>query len=72
MQTDVLTTVHHALSEAQHEARGPKAMPTYTFRMDAQERLDAEDICERHGTSLSAYLRSCVRLLPKDYTPSAE
>lgn len=70
VSVDQLTTLHHAISEAQQEARGEAAMPTYTFRIPLEDRSGAEAICKQHGTTLAAYLRACVKLLPVDYKPT--
>jgi hypothetical protein len=69
---DELTTVHHALAMAateptQKEERA--AMGTFTFRVNDDERFEADRLCKVHGTTLPEYLRQCIRLLPKDYKP---
>lgn len=66
---DQLTTLHHAVSDAQQERRGDKPLPTYTFRCSDEERAAADDILKRHGTDVPAFLRACLRLLPQDYSP---
>lgn len=66
---DQLTTIHHALSEAQQEHRGEEPLPTYTFRLSEVERNAATEVCKQHGTNLAAFLRACVRVLPRDYKP---
>lgn len=66
---DQLPSVHHALTEATQEKRGEAPLPTYTFRISKEERDAAEEICERHGTNLAAFFRSCARNLVRDYRP---
>lgn len=64
---DQLLTVHHALVEAQQELESATPMGTYTFRITKEDRDAAEEVCERHGTSLAAFLRTCARVLPREY-----
>lgn len=67
MDEQQLLTLHHALSEAAEEPRREQPMPTYTFRISKEEREAAEELCERHGTSLAAFFRSCSRILAREY-----
>lgn len=69
MIADQLTTLHHAVSEAQQEVRG-EAMPTYTFRCADHDLAAADEILKRHGTSVPAFLRACLKMLPEDYKPA--
>lgn len=64
-----LTTVHEALSLAATEPQGPEqeAMATGSYRINKDRKAEAEAICQRHGTTLSAYLRSCAEVLVSDY-----
>ena len=58
------------MAEAAAETRATEdAMVTFTFRIKNGDLVIAKEICERHGTDLSKYLRKCVELLPRDFTP---
>lgn len=65
--TQELLTIHHALVEAVQEPEREDAMATYTFRIHKDDRAAAEEICQRHGTSLAALLRTCCRVLVREY-----
>lgn len=62
-----LTNVHEALQEAATDVSKPKPMITGTFRIEQDSKALAEQICERHGTTLSAFLRKCCHGLVRDY-----
>ncbi len=62
-----LSTVHDALSAAAQETKGHVKMVTGTFKVDPDVLLEAQKICTRNGTNLSAYLRSCALCLINDY-----
>jgi hypothetical protein len=69
-QGRALSTVHDALAHAATEqptSEGP--MGTYTFRCEREQRTRVESLCERHGTTLPAYLRKCMEMLESDYQP---
>lgn len=65
-----ITDIHQALQAASIETQkpdGPEPMRTGTYRIEAATKLQAEAICQRHGTSLSAFLRACCHGLVRDY-----
>lgn len=71
---DNLSTVHQALNDSIHEDSKPGS-PT-SFRLEDDVKHAVNDICKRHGTKLSAFLRQCCLAIKKDYetsnTPSEE
>lgn len=69
MQDQELLTLHHTLAEAVQEPEANQPMPTYTFRIAKEDRDAAELICERHGTSMAAFFRTCARVLAREYRP---
>lgn len=63
-----LTTVHQALSEAALiEHSGASEFAPTTIRIEPDLKGATMAICERHGTNLSEFLRSCCRGLLRDY-----
>lgn len=68
-QEETFLNVHNILQEAVLTTRNENAKTGFTFRIDGQILTDAHDICERHGTALSTFLRECCRALVNDYKP---
>lgn len=62
-----LTSVHEALNRAQLSEKDKVALVNGTFKIHPIKKEMAEQICEKHGTTLSAFLRECVEGLVKDY-----
>lgn len=65
-----ISTVHDALNKAAESSplqSSENPSRTVSFRIPESERALASDICTIHGTTLSAYLRHCCRLLIQDY-----
>jgi hypothetical protein len=69
-QEPELTSVHNALAEAALESKNAKPMVTATFRLPHELKDQAEQICGRHGTDLSSFLRQCCVGLVRDYYPN--
>lgn len=63
-----LSTVHDAMSLAQNERADTKE--PYTVKVSPELRELAQGICERHGTTLPAFLRGCMSVLVADYLPT--
>ncbi len=62
-----LANVHQALNQAAFVTGAkPPGIPT-SFRLEEGVRQFVTDVCLRHGTSLSEYLRQSCMLLAKDY-----
>jgi len=61
-----LTNVHEALAKAGSEPQS-EAMKTHGFRAPNQLVIEAGEICERHGTTVGAFIRECLRGLVDDY-----
>jgi hypothetical protein len=67
-----LTDIHEVLTEAKTEKFQDGKMETYTYKAMAQTKQDAESICKTNGTTLSAFVRGCLKALVKDYNPSSK
>lgn len=61
------TNVHEALQEASLESKNKVPMISFSTRIDPNTKAQAQQICERHGTDLSTYLRKCAEALVNDY-----
>lgn len=67
-----LATVQGAVSESAQEVKPEKTenpMGTYTFRIPNQIRAQAEDLCQRSGSSLPSFLRKCCEIMVREYSP---
>lgn len=62
-----LTNVHEALHRAIYESTHESQLKNCTFKVLPSRKQLAEQICARHGTTLSTYLRQCVNSLIVDY-----
>ncbi len=62
-----VTSVHDAMQNAQLESSQRNDMVNCTFKVPPHIKGLAEQICERHGTTISVFLRECCRGLVKDY-----
>lgn len=72
----MLTTVHEALRSAveaqkSQEKDDPVSQTSVTFRLQKDVKKRAEEICARHGTTLSAFHRQCTLALVRDYLEPA-
>lgn len=61
-----LTSVHQAMQAAQLENERPN-LKSFSFRIEKNEVDVAMGICDRHGVSLGAFLRHCIKGLLNDY-----
>lgn len=69
----MLTTVHAAIQHAQDEPLFPiEGLEPCSFKVDPKVKDIAEEICIRHGITLSAFIRHCVTGLVRDYTTAQE
>lgn len=66
-QTMPVTSVHDALQRAVLSESNRVAMVNANFKVDPGRKSVAETICEKNGTTLSAYLRECTDGLIIDY-----
>ena len=65
-----LSSVHDALINAvQVSEKKSQPLNAHTFKCDEDRLIHADQICARHGTSLSEFLRQCVSSLTSDYLP---
>lgn len=62
-----LTNVHDALNKAVESERDRVTFVNANFKIHPIKKEVAEQICNKHGTTLSAFLRECVDGLVKDY-----
>jgi hypothetical protein len=62
-----LTNVHEALAAAATEAKEQAADAIIGSKVTPHVKAKLEAICERHGTTVSAYLRQCAVALVADY-----
>lgn len=62
-----LTNVHDALNKAVESERDRVAFVNANFKIHPIKKEVAEQLCNKHGTTLSAFLRECVDGLVKDY-----
>lgn len=62
-----VTSVHEALQNAQLESSQRADMINCTFKLPPHVKALAEQICEKHGTNISVFLRECCKGLVKDY-----
>lgn len=62
-----LTNVHEALADAVQEDQGGQPMVHKTFRIQESIYDEAAEICQRHGTTMSSFLRHCCIGLVRDY-----
>jgi hypothetical protein len=63
-----ITNVHEALATASSEPTTPSyPMDNYSFRMKSEIADKVTEICARHGTSMSEFVRQCCEGLIKDY-----
>ena len=65
-----LTSVHEALNNAVFAGKhGPGDVVAVRIKGDL--KFEAMSLCERHGTTLSEFLRQCVIGLVSDYSDSS-
>lgn len=62
-----VSTVHDALSRAVESEKNRVALVNANFKVNPLHKESAEGVCEKNGTTLSAYLRECVSVLLLDY-----
>lgn len=62
-----LTNVHDALQRAKLADRDKVRLVNATIKLDPLKKEAAESLCDKGGTSLSAFLRECVDGLLFDY-----
>lgn len=63
-----LTTVHDALQSAAFKKNQNNQMISASCKIDQKTKDLADGICEKHATTLSAFLRECCESLVLDYT----
>ena len=63
-----LKNLHQVLNDAAIETeKESKAMVPVTLKIYEEEKELAKQICEAHGTNISAFLRNCMRQLISGY-----
>lgn len=63
-----LTNVHEALAKAATEPSTPtKQLEQYSFRLHEEVGTKCREICARHNTTISEFLRQCCQGLVDDY-----
>lgn len=62
-----LTSVHEALQNAVFAQKHPSG-EVIALRIQPDLKKEAMNLCERHGTTLSEFLRQCVIGLLSDYS----
>lgn len=60
--------VHEALNIASFESKKKVSLVPCSVKIHPEVRDRAHIICARHGTDLSAFLRTCVEALVNDYS----
>lgn len=66
--TPNLTNVHQALQAASLATKEENApSKNFSTRLPIEAKEVAQEICERHGTTLGEFLRQCVLGLVRDY-----
>lgn len=61
-----LSTVHTALTKAQEKTKKENLI-TASYKVSQNTKEIAEIICEKHGTTLSEFVRQSIECLVKDY-----
>lgn len=64
-----MVSIHEALSEAAIESSEDKPMVPVSTKLPEKLLQSVKDICQRHGTNTSTFLRKCCELLDKEYQP---
>lgn len=62
-----VSTVHNAMNRAALAERNRVPLVNANFKLNPLHKESAEGVCEKNGTTLSAYLRECVSVLLLDY-----
>lgn len=62
-----LTNVHEALARSATQGPIKESMQNRTFREHDAVIEEVRIICDRHGTTMGAFIRECLRGLIKDY-----
>lgn len=63
------TSVHDAMTRAQHASKEQQALVPYSFKVDEDNKETADQLCRRNCTTLPEFLRQCVAGLIADYSP---
>lgn len=66
-QFDTLKTVHDAMDFASTASRSNEPMINISVRMPSHLKEEMAKHCEKHGTSLSEFLRMCCEAFLEDY-----
>lgn len=69
MKPDDLTNVHEALAAAAQSHEDNEQMIHVSLRIPEKVKEELTKLCERHGTTVSAFLRKCCEALVSDYIP---
>lgn len=65
-----LSNLHEIMQDAALETeKDSKAMVPVTLKIYEDEKDIAKNICEMNGTTISAFLRNCLKQLIKEYRP---
>lgn len=66
-----LTNIHEAMTDSKLAKETDGKMDTFTYKALPETKKSAEEICKANGTTLSGFIRSCLKSLVKDYNPTA-
>lgn len=66
MENEKLHNVHEAMQLAVLENQKPE-MVTAHFKVDTFVKTMTEEICYKHGVTLSAFVRKCCEILVAEY-----
>lgn len=62
-----VTNIHEALADAAAETSESKPMIPISTKLPEELAATVKEICARHGTNTSTFLRKCCESLVKDY-----
>lgn len=66
-----LTNIHECLADAASEPHvkslEEKPLKAFSFRIREESFAAASEICDRHGTTISEFLRQCCEAIVRDY-----
>lgn len=66
METLKVTNVHEAMAKAASQPT-PEVLENYSFRIKKSLAKQTNELCKRHGTTMSEFIRQCCEGLVDDY-----
>lgn len=67
-----LLNLHQVLTNASQSTEKDQPLVTVSFRIDESVKKAADELCQRHGTTLSAFFREAAHQLLREYCPENE